>query len=95
MVMVKCFVRKLVRAFSTENIRVLLVSFGEVDYIMLIGFEEVKLEVKEIKISGKPVFIKVSDFRNFGEHGVIVVIIMRDSKAIVSWLEVMLCNLVV
>ena len=62
MVMIKCFVRKLVRAFSAENIWVLLVSFGEVDYIMLIGFEKVKLEVEKIKVSGKPVFIKVSDF---------------------------------
>ena len=62
---------------------------------MLIGFEKVKLKVKEIKISGKPVFIKVSDLRNFGEYSVIGVIIMRDIKVIVSWLEIVLRNLVV
>ena len=70
-------------------------SFGEVDHIMLIRFEKVKLKVKEIEITGNPIFIKVSDFGYFGEHGVIIVIFMRDGKTISGWLKVMLCYLVV
>ena len=59
MVVIKGFLGELVRAFSSNNISILWMSFREMDYVMLVGFEEVELEMEKIKILGKPIFIKV------------------------------------